>query len=296
MVAAVILGWNPHRRNRWNYRAVVEDVARSGKFLERWRIDCHPDIPIGTEAWLLLQDSKDAGTGLIGHGVVMSDAFEARQLDDPAATAWYVTVAFDALLPLGEQIRPEVLTAALPEILWRDAMSHAVLAVPPGAERDFRQLWRDYGPGVNEPLQLVPGTYPPDAVNTVEVNRYEQDPDARRMCLAFHGTACAACGFSFEAAYGDLGTGFIDVHHIVPPAMLERGYQLDPVADLVPLCPNCHAMIHRDVVSPRTVSELRRIIAASGYLRGEVVSALALAAQEDARRILEARSILKDLS
>jgi 5-methylcytosine-specific restriction protein A len=285
-VAAVILGWDPSKRNRWNYRAVVEKVARSGKVLECWSVDCHPDIPVGTEAWLLLQGSSDAGTGLIGHGVVMSEASGARQLDEPAAPDWYVTVAFDALLPLGEQIRPEVLTAALPEDWWRDAMPQAVLAVPPGADRDLRRLWRDYGPAVKEPLQLVPGTYPPDAVNTVEVSRYEQDPDARRMCLAFHGTACAACGFSFEAAYGDLGTGFIDVHHIAPPAMLEGGYQLDPVADLVPLCPNCHAMIHRAVVSPRTVSELREIIAASGHMRGEVVSALALAAQEDARRIL----------
>jgi 5-methylcytosine-specific restriction protein A len=142
-----------------------------------------------------------------------------------------------------------------------------------------------------EPVQLVPGTYPPDAVSTIDVNHYEQNPDARGVCLAFHGTTCAACGFSFEAAYGDIGTGFIDVHHVVPPAMLGSGYQLDPVADLVPLCPNCHAMVHRGVGagSPRTVSELRTIISAAGHLRGEVVSDVALEAQEDAQRILKGR-------
>jgi 5-methylcytosine-specific restriction protein A len=134
---------------------------------------------------------------------------------------------------------------------------------------------------------VVPGTFPPHAATAIEVSRYERDADARRVCVAFHGTSCAACGFSFEAAYGDAGAGFIQVHHVVPPEMLEGAYTLDPVADLVPLCPNCHAMAHAGVASPRTVSELRTIIAAAGHLRGEVVSEQALQAQEDARRILE---------
>jgi 5-methylcytosine-specific restriction protein A len=226
----------------------------------------------------------------------MSEAFEAVQTDDPDASNWYVTVSFDALLPLGEQIRVDVLSAAVPAVPWRDAIFGSCLAVPPAADPDLRQLWRGHGPAAMQPLDLVPGTCPPDAVGTIDVNRYERNPDAHRVCLAFHGTACAACGFSFEAAYGDIGAGVMDVHHIVPPSMLEGGYQLDPVADLVPLCPNCHAMVHRGAGTPRTVSELRNILAASGHLRGEVVSERALEAQEDARRILEGRESLKDLS
>jgi 5-methylcytosine-specific restriction enzyme A len=295
-LAAVILGWNPTRRNSWNYRAVVEHVAESGRFVERWSVGGNRNIRTGTEAWLLLQGSSDAGAGLIGHGVVMSEAFLPIPPEDPGATDWCVSVAFDALLPVGEQIRPDVLSAAFPALAWRDAISGSVLAVPPAVESHLRRLWQDHGPAPMQPVQLVPGTCPPDAVSTIEVNRYEQDPDARRVCLAFHGTACSACSFSFEAGYGDIGTGFIDVHHVVPPAMLGGGYQLDPVADLVPLCPNCHAMVHRGVGAPRTVSELRRIISASGHMRGEVVSELALEAQKDARRILEGRPSLKDLS
>ncbi len=291
MVAAVILGWNPNRRNRWDYRAVVEHVAGTGRFLARWSVGHNRNLLTGTEAWLLLQGSSDAGTGLIGHGMVMSEAFEAVHPEDPDATDWYISVAFDALLPLGEQIRPDVLSEAVPAVVWRDAISRSTLPVPRAADPDLRRLWRDHGPAAMVPVQLVPGTYPPDAASTIDVNRYEQNPDARGVCLAFHGTACAACGFSFEAAYGDIGTGFIDVHHVVPPAMLGNGYQLDPVTDLVPLCPNCHAMVHRGVGtgSPRTVSELRTIISAAGHMRGEVVSELALEAQEDARRILEGR-------
>ena len=289
MVAAVILGWNPNRQDRWDYRAAVGQVAESGRYLDRWKVGHHRNIETGTEAWLLLQGSSDAGTGLIGHGVVMSEAFEAVQQDDPDASDWFVTVTLDALLPLGEQIRTDVLRAAVPAVPWRDAISRSSVAVPPAADPDLRRLWRDHGPAAMQPLHLVPGTCPPEAVGTVAVNRYEHNADARRVCLAFHGTACAACGFSFEAAYGDIGTDFIDVHHVVPPAMLEGGYQLDPVADLVPLCSNCHTMVHRGAGTPRTVSELRNILAASGHLRGEVVSERTLEAQEDARRLLEGR-------
>ncbi|MFF1251577.1 HNH endonuclease [Pseudarthrobacter sp. NPDC058329] len=297
MVAAVILVGNPDRWNGWDYRAAVEQVADSGRFLGRWNVGHNRSIGTGTEAWLLLQGSSDAGTGLTGHGIVMSEAFEAAHPEDPGATSWYISVAFDALLPLGEQIRPGLLRAAVPEVMWRDAVTRSTLAVPPAADPGLRQVWREHRPTA-EPFRLVPGTCPPDAVHTMDVNRYEHNPDARRVCLAFHGTACAACGFSFEASYGETGMGFIDVHHVVPPAMLGAGYQLDPVADLIPLCPNCHAMVHRGVGSgpPRTVSELRSILSAAGHLRGEVVSEMTLEAQDNARRILEEHAGLKDLS
>jgi 5-methylcytosine-specific restriction protein A len=77
----------------------------------------------------------------------------------------------------------------------------------------------------------------------------------------------------------------IAVHHLVPPELLGNGYQLDPVADLVPLCRNCHAVAHSED-PPRTVSELRTMVSASGHVKGHVVSAPELQAQADARRIL----------
>lgn len=258
----------------------------SGRFLKRWSVDQPPNIRAGTEAWLLVQGSSDACTGLIGHGVVMSEPYQAVP-GEGAATGWQVSVAFDALLPLGEQVRAEALRSTAPGIPWGSAIHRSFLPVPLAAEPGLRQLWRNYGPSSADPRQLVSGTCPPEAVSSIDVNSYERNPDARRVCLAYHGTSCAACGFSFEASYGDTGAGFVDVHHLVPPELLGTGYQLDPVADLVPLCPNCHAMAHRGVSSPRTVSELRHIIAESGHLRGEVVSNFALEAQEDARRLLE---------
>jgi 5-methylcytosine-specific restriction protein A len=78
-------------------------------------------------------------------------------------------------------------------------------------------------------------------------NRYERDPRARQECLTFHGCVCFVCGFEFRAMYGDLGSGFTFVHHRIPIASRARmgEYELDPRRDLVPICGNCHAMVHR---------------------------------------------------
>ena len=285
-MAAVILGCDAGRLARWDFRAVVERVKECGTAVERWGLNERPDAGPGTEAWLLLQGANEAGSGLVGHGLVASEPCRLPG-GVPGTGEWSITVAFDALLPLGDQIRPGVLVDALPVDHWPEAGGPSLVALPPSYEPALRRLWRDCGPTTPGPQEVAGGTLPPDAVSTIQVSRYERDPDARRICLAFHGTSCAACGFSFESAYGGPATEAVAVHHVVPPERLGAGYQLDPVADLVPLCPNCHAIAH-SVSPPRTVSELRSIISAAGHaMRGEVVTAPALQAQEDARRIME---------
>jgi 5-methylcytosine-specific restriction protein A len=47
-----------------------------------------------------------------------------------------------------------------------------------------------------------------------------------------------------DQIYGDLGKYIIEVHHIVPLSEIGKQYIVDPVKDLVPICPNCHTMIH----------------------------------------------------
>lgn len=76
-------------------------------------------------------------------------------------------------------------------------------------------------------------------------NRYERDPKARAACLKHHGYRCAACEMLFVEVYGEIGINFIHVHHLRPIASRKKSYKLDPKKDLVPVCPNCHAMIHR---------------------------------------------------
>jgi hypothetical protein len=82
------------------------------------------------------------------------------------------------------------------------------------------------------------------AKKVITVNVYERDTRARRKCIAHWGCACVVCGFEFAAKYGELGAGFIHVHHLKPLGEIGQQYELNPITDLRPVCPNCHAMLH----------------------------------------------------
>ncbi len=96
------------------------------------------------------------------------------------------------------------------------------------------------------------------AKKSVTVNVYERDPKARDECIEHHGCFCMVCGFNFEKVYGDIGKGFIHVHHLVPLADINKEYVVNPIEDLVPVCPNCHAMLHRRK-PPYTPDELKEM-------------------------------------
>ena len=88
-------------------------------------------------------------------------------------------------------------------------------------------------------------TAPEGSVRQILVNAYERSPELRRACIEHWGMKCVACGFSFDAAYGALGSGFIHVHHLTPLAEVGGEHEVDPIRDLQPVCANCHAVIHR---------------------------------------------------
>ncbi len=94
---------------------------------------------------------------------------------------------------------------------------------------------------------------------TVTINAYERSAKARAACIAHHGCKCAACGFDFVKAYGPIGEGFIHVHHIKPIGQIGARYKIDPIHDLIPVCPNCHAVIH--LAKPHlTIQQLRNYL------------------------------------
>lgn len=99
------------------------------------------------------------------------------------------------------------------------------------------------------------------AVQSVCVNKYERSSIARQKCIEYHGCRCQICGLDFEDKYGALGKGFIHVHHIVPLNEISNEYIVDYKKDLIPVCPNCHAMLHRKINGKTvTVEELKELI------------------------------------
>ena len=90
------------------------------------------------------------------------------------------------------------------------------------------------------------------------VKKYERSRYNRALCLKFYGFMCRGCGDELEEKYGPIGTDVIHVHHIVPVSQMGNSYQLNPIKDLVPLCPNCHNIVHR-VNPPLELNDLRTL-------------------------------------
>jgi hypothetical protein len=96
------------------------------------------------------------------------------------------------------------------------------------------------------PEELPNGkTYLEGRSKQILVNAYERASGARKACIKKYGAKCAVCDLSFAERYGPLGRDFIHVHHKRPLSSLGKQYELNAVQDLVPVCPNCHAMLHR---------------------------------------------------
>ena len=82
-------------------------------------------------------------------------------------------------------------------------------------------------------------------VSRIITNAHERNPVARRLCIAHYGTSCSICNFSFGDVYGNDFSNFVHVHHLTELAAIGEEYTIDPIKDLRPVCPNCHAIIHQ---------------------------------------------------
>jgi len=89
---------------------------------------------------------------------------------------------------------------------------------------------------------------------------YERNRKLRAQAIKIHGTKCAVCGFDFGEKYGPVGEGYIEIHHIVPHASIKKEHGVDPQQDLVPVCSNCHRMIHRPGDTWLSIEDLKKMI------------------------------------
>lgn len=90
--------------------------------------------------------------------------------------------------------------------------------------------------------------------------RYERDPKLRLQAIAIHGLTCKACGFDFEKGYGEYAKGYIHVHHTQPISKFEAPRPVNPETDLVTLCANCHAVVHRRHDRTLSTDELKELV------------------------------------
>lgn len=88
------------------------------------------------------------------------------------------------------------------------------------------------------------------AKKQIYINAYERNTVAREKCISYYKkkddgkVRCQICGFCFEDFYGEEFKDKIHVHHIKALSQINKEYEVDPIKDLVPVCPNCHLALH----------------------------------------------------
>jgi predicted HNH restriction endonuclease len=108
---------------------------------------------------------------------------------------------------------------------------------------------------------IEPASFVEGAGCKITVNAYERNSEVRWRCIQEHGSVCCICGFNFGAVFGEIAEGYIHVHHLKPLAQVGERCDVDPIADLCPVCPNCHAVIHLGKMC-RTIDEVRQLMLA----------------------------------
>jgi len=115
-------------------------------------------------------------------------------------------------------------------------------------------------PAIPEEVELTAPLYE-GAVRSISVNAYERSSAAREKCILHYGCRCAACGLTLADKYGEAAQGLIHIHHLRQLASINAEYQADPIVDLRPVCPTCHAVIHSRT-PPFTIEEVTGMIEA----------------------------------
>lgn len=114
--------------------------------------------------------------------------------------------------------------------------------------------------GIPEEVEMTESLYE-GAVRKVSVNAYERSSAAREKCILHYGCRCAACGLTLAEKYGEVAWGLVHVHHLRQLADINNQYLVDPIRDLRPVCPTCHAVIHSRT-PPFTIEEVAGMIEA----------------------------------
>jgi 5-methylcytosine-specific restriction protein A len=264
-----LLTWNPERW-QWTYlHESIAKVKRRGYCQEPWGSGVTTRIQPNDRVFLM-KLGKQKPRGIIASGWATSEVYRDAHWDEAkrakGMTALYVNVHFDTILDPEKEIFPrERLTFGIyTKMDWEPQASGRTF--PDDVAIQLEKDWCQFND------QAVPfreihfaeeadadKAYREGATKKISVNVFERSAQARSDCIKHYGLSCSVCDFDFAETYGEMGIGFIHVHHLRPLSEVGEGYILNPTKDLRPVCPNCHAMLHQR--NPAyTIEELKAIV------------------------------------
>lgn len=254
-MATYLLTWNPSRWTWMDLQNSINEIKRQGFHLDTWSCGVTKKIEPGDRVFLM-KLGREEPRGIIASGWATSYFFEEDHWDENQAllgkTALYIDVHLDTILDPEKFIFPRQAldNGIYAKMNWEPQASGVTIP-----DDVATQLEIDWANLVGQPLPLPEGnlpeevdttkTYKEGATKQITVNTYERSAEARSICIKYYGLNCSVCDFNFEKAYGQIGTNFIHIHHLNPLSEVGDDYELNPIEDLRPVCPNCHAMLHK---------------------------------------------------
>jgi 5-methylcytosine-specific restriction protein A len=269
-MATFLLTWNPLKWH-WQDLDTLSKAIREGQTASRrWSCGNSKRIKRGDRLFMIaLGASTEIEKGIFASGIALRDSFSEPHWDKEkrlqGVTSQYTIVLFDTLFnPFEEVGLPRELLNYPPfdNVNWSTQSSG--ISIPENVAQHLEAMWLPIAKSANDSHDLndfVQGdeNYFEGTAYQLTLTRYERNKQARLVCLQHYGTVCLICGFDFEEKYGELGAGFIHVHHITPLSEINAEYAVDPIRDLKPVCPNCHAMIHRRT-PPFKIDEIKSML------------------------------------
>ncbi|WP_218576725.1 HNH endonuclease [Desulfobacter latus] len=256
------MAWNPIKWQWDNLDDQIQQVQIKGSIEEPWTCGNRKDLPIGSRVFLFKQGNKQKG--IIGAGFTLTEPQEEPHYNTQLAVKgravkrvnvrWYL-LEREPIIPLERLMLPPfssrkwIFQASGYEI--EKSISDALLT-----ELSNLSKRKIFCLPEEETIHLG---YHEGTVCSILINKYERNLQAREKCIEHWGTRCIVCGFDFGLTFGKFAVGFIHVHHIKPLYEIKSDYKVDPVHDLRPVCPNCHAVLHMRK-PPMSIEELKLII------------------------------------
>lgn len=255
MMKTILLNWNVKNYSWESFEDQCKEIQETGYTIVKWDVkEAANKLSIGDRAFILKYGNDNPG--IIGSGYSLSPTFKDKHWDEEKRSS-------------GEQAEYAYFIVntlfALPIISSKDLADHFSLKFPPNANAP-QVSGREVKEGQKLELEWFKRTQSasPETVEQISRNLregkefykiskyYERSRDAREACLKEFGYSCKICNFNFYEKYGEIGKNYIHVHHIVPLSEVGKSYIIDPKKDLIPICPNCHSMIHRSqkILSP----------------------------------------------
>lgn len=259
----ILLAWNPNRYSWGDFQHELAKMRKIGRVADRWSVGSRNTLQSGSRFFLIRLGVEPRG--LVGSGWTTTGAYAAEHWDPEKAargeTARYADISFDVLSETPIVTMDELSTPPYNETHWSTQMSGIRIADAVAKQLEIVWSQRTSNSDVfgREELKDVTASIQTNS-SRVYVNRYERDPRARALCLGHHGMHCACCGVLLADVYGNAASNLIHVHHLTPLANLPDGIEIDPVRDLRPVCPNCHAVIHT-TNPPLGIEEVKMMLA-----------------------------------